>query len=116
MSNNLYVTAAEGKSGKSAISLGLMELLLRNVGRVGFFRPFINIDPDTKKKDNDINLISSHFNLGIPYEEMYAYTVVEADYLVTLSKQEELLEGIFTKYTDLKKNNDFIYFCARKLT
>ena len=54
MSKNLFITATEAKSGKSAISLGVMELLLRNVERVGFFRPFINVDTTIQKKDDDI--------------------------------------------------------------
>jgi phosphate acetyltransferase len=54
MSKNLFITATEARSGKSVICLGVMELLLRNIERVGFFRPFINVDPATNKKDNDI--------------------------------------------------------------
>jgi len=109
MSNNLYVTATETRSGKSVISLGVIELLLSSVGRVGFFRPFINVDPATNIKDNDINLISSYYNLETPYEEMYAYTLKEADSLIALGKQEELLEGIFNKYTEIKKHHDFVF-------
>ncbi len=37
MSKNLFVTATEARSGKSVIALGIMELLIRNVGRVAFF-------------------------------------------------------------------------------
>ncbi|NOR05950.1 MAG: hypothetical protein GQ575_06555 [Deltaproteobacteria bacterium] len=35
MSNNLYVVATEARSGKSAIILGVMEMLLRKIDRVG---------------------------------------------------------------------------------
>ncbi|MEA3359910.1 MAG: phosphate acetyltransferase [Thermodesulfobacteriota bacterium] len=108
MAKNLFVTATEAKSGKSAISLGVIELLLRNVDRVGFFRPFINVDPATQKKDNDINLISSYHKLGIPYDEMYAYTTIEANNLITLGKHDELLEGIVNKYKLIEKNHDFV--------
>ena len=45
MANNLFITATEARSGKSAISLGVMEMLLRKIDRVGFFRPIINVDP-----------------------------------------------------------------------
>lgn len=108
MSKNLFITSTEPRSGKSAICLGVMELLLRNVDRVGFFRPLINIDPHGKEVDNDINLISSYYNLGIPYEEMFAYTTEEADNLITLGKQEELLEGILRKYKNLESKHDFV--------
>jgi len=59
MSKNLFITATEARSGKSAISLGIMELLLRKIDRVAFFRPLINSDKKGRKKDNDINLIAS---------------------------------------------------------
>lgn len=108
MSKNLYITATEAKSGKSAICLGVMELLLRSVESVGFFRPFVNVDQASNKKDNDINLISSYYNLSIPYEEMYAYTMVEANRLITHHKQDQLLEGILNKYKELEKRHDFI--------
>lgn len=108
MAKNLFITATEAKSGKSAICLGVMELLLRNVDRVGFFRPLINVGPDSRKKDHDIDLISSHYKLEIPYQEMCAHTTSEADRLIAFAKQDELLEGIFNKYRELEDNYDFI--------
>jgi phosphate acetyltransferase len=78
MANSLYITATEARSGKSAVSLGLMEMLLRKMERVGFFRPLITVDKGTEGKDNDIDLISSYFHLEIPYESMYGYTAAEA--------------------------------------
>src|SRR6266545_503888 len=43
---NLYVTAMEPDSGKSVVSLGLMELLSGRVERLGFFRPVVAGEPD----------------------------------------------------------------------
>ena len=108
MSKNLYITATEARSGKSAISLGIMELLLRNIDKVGFFRPFINEASAKAGKDPDITLISSHFNLGIPYEKMYAYTTVEASNLLSQGKNDKLLEGVLNKYKELEADYDFI--------
>ena len=108
MSKNLFITATEARSGKSAISLGIMELLLRNIDRVGFFRPFINVAPDAAKKDNDIILFNSHFKLGIPYEKMYAYSITEANNLMALGKHEELLDGVLNKYNEIAKDHDFV--------
>ena len=108
MSKNLYITATEARSGKSAISLGIMELLLRNIDKVGFFRPFINEASAKGGKDPDINLISSHFNLGIPYEKMYAYTTEEASNFLSQGKNDKLLEGVLNKYKELEADYDFI--------
>jgi phosphate acetyltransferase len=105
MSNCLYITATEARSGKSAIILGLMEMLLRKIDRVGFFRPIIS---DVKDQDHDINLVSSHFELGIPYDKMYGFTGTEASNLVSLGKQAEMLEGIINKYNQLNDICDFV--------
>lgn len=108
MAKNLFITATEPRSGKSAIALGIMELLIRNVGRVGFFRPLIHAAPDGKKIDNDIHLFSSYFKLGIPEEKMFAYTLAEAGNLIGRGRQDELLEGIFNAYKEIQKDHDFI--------
>jgi len=108
MSKGLFITATEARSGKSAVSLGVMEMLLRKIDRVGFFRPLINAYPGVEGLDNDINLISSHFKLGIPYEKMYGYTTAEASNLISLGKEDEILEGILQKCNHLKETCDFV--------
>jgi phosphate acetyltransferase len=108
MAKNLFITATEARSGKSAIALGIMELLIRNLGRVGFFRPLIHGTPDGEKTDNDIHLFSSYFKLGIPHDKMFAYTLAEAGNLIGRGKQDELLEGIFNAYKEIEKDHDFI--------
>ena len=106
MSENLFITATEARSGKPAIALGVMDLLLRSVGRAGFFRPLINGDAAVKKvMDHDIHLISSHYKLQSPYSDMYAYTTSEANNLISLGQYEQLLEGIVTKYKELEKRD-----------
>jgi phosphate acetyltransferase len=108
MADSLYITATETRSGKSAISLGVMEMLGRKICRVGFFRPIINATPGSEKRDNDIHLIASHFKLDFPYEKMYGYTTKETADLVSQGKDTEILEGIIKKYDELKKTCDFV--------
>jgi phosphate acetyltransferase len=109
MAKNLFVTATEARSGKSAICLGLMEMLLRHVKKVAFFRPVINVDLSGDELiDRDINLIATHFRLGPACRDMYAYTTAEANDLITLGKSEELLEGVVAKYKALEKDHDFV--------
>ena len=96
MANALYIAATEARSGKTAITLGVMELLLRKVHKVGFFRPIM------KKNDNDIQLISSYFNLKEHYNEMYEITVDDAATLASSGRQEEVLEEIIKKYNELQ--------------
>ena len=83
MSRNVYIAATESSSGKSAIALGMMEMMIKQVGHVGFFRPIISTERGGTERDNDIALISSHFRLDRPYEETYAYTRREANELIS---------------------------------
>jgi len=108
MAENLYVTATKSKSGKSLISFGLMEMLLRNLDKVAFFRPLINVDSAGFTKDHDLNLITEYYKLDIPYEKMYGYTQTEARSLISQGKYQELLEGIVEKYNELEQKCDFV--------
>ena len=108
MSKNLYITAVEPRSGKSLIALGVMELLKRNVEKVGFFRPIINANSQNKEVDNEINLISRYYNLGREYDKMYGFTFQEARALITSGQHQALLEGILNKYNALAIKEDFV--------
>lgn len=107
MSNNLYITAAEERSGKSAIVLGVMQIILKQVGRIAFFRPIIN-DAVFGRHDHDLELVLKYFKLEIPYEESYAFTISQARQLITSGQEEVLIEEILKKYKDLEKKYDFV--------
>ena len=107
MANSLYITSTEARSGKSVISLGIMEMLLRKIGKVAFFRPLVTGIDDPY---DAIKLISSHFNLKIPYDQMYGLTIKEAGALVSYNSEAELIDRIIKKYKRLKENYDFILF------
>jgi phosphate acetyltransferase len=107
MSNGLYITATESGSGKSAIALGVMEMLFRKLDCVGFFRPIIRRDPEDSW-DLDIELMSTQFNLDRPYKKMYGITQTEADRLLTMGKKGEVLERIIEKYKEAQQDCEFI--------
>ncbi len=108
MSKNLYITALEPKSGISLVALGMMECLVRNLVRVAVFRPIVNTKHDADGKDEIIHLISTHYNLDIPYRRMYAFTFEEARDLIAEKKYDKLLEGILDRYKDLEAEYDFV--------
>ena len=110
MANKLYVAATEPRSGKSAIILGLMELLTRNIDKVAFFRPLIDVDHGSGERDNTINLIRNQYNLPTEYEEMYGYTVKEANQLLSMGKNAEFLDGIMSKYNQLVLEINYMTF------
>ena len=88
MSRNVYISATEASSGKSAIALGVMEMMVKKVGHVGFFRPIIAAERGEAERDNDIALITSHFRLDLPYEQAFAYTSREAGELIRAGKTD----------------------------
>ena len=106
MADNLYITATEARSGKSAVALGVMEMLLARINKVGFFRPIIS--PNGSGTDRDIELITTLYGLDASYEEMYAYTFEEAKAMMTSGDTTEVIEGILNKYTRLKEKYDFV--------
>ncbi|WP_243357821.1 phosphate acetyltransferase [Fundidesulfovibrio terrae] len=107
MAKNLYIIATEARSGKSAICLGVMQLLLKDFQRVAFFRPIISGNAQGKK-DHDINLILSQFYLNMRYEETFAYTLDQARDMINQGKHTVLLENILSKYKDLEARYDFV--------
>ncbi|WP_419784927.1 phosphate acetyltransferase [Pseudodesulfovibrio sp.] len=107
MSKNLYVSATEERSGKSAVVLGVMQMLLKEVDNVAIFRPIIN-DPGEGREDHDISLLIEHFKLSIPYQDTYAYTLKQARELINSGQHALLLENILNKYKELEGEYDFV--------
>lgn len=108
MSTNLFIASTEKSSGKSVIALGVMEMLLRNIEKVAFFRPIIDTNTQTSGFDDDINLMLNHFNLKIPYEQTFAFTTSEVTKLISDGKDDLIIEGVLEKYNHLKNNFDFV--------
>ena len=107
MTNSIYITTTEPHCGKSLISLGIMEMLLRKTKRVGIFRPIISRS-SSHKHDKNIDLILSYFNLDINYGDTYAFSKREASALITQDRYDELLDTVIQKYKALESRCDFI--------
>lgn len=107
MRSNLYITPSEARTGKSAVVLGMMQLLLRQVRKVAFFRPIIG-EPVLYDRDHDINLVLQHFKLSQPYTDTFAYTLDEARALINSGQRTLLLENILKKFRELSNSYDFV--------
>lgn len=107
MPQNLYITATEERSGKSVIVLGVMQMLMKEIHKVAFFRPIIS-DTDLGDEDPDISLVLEHFGLEISYEESYGCTLSKAYELINSGKEDQLHDLILKKYKALEANHDFI--------
>ncbi|HUC82068.1 MAG TPA: phosphate acetyltransferase, partial [Flavisolibacter sp.] len=107
MTKNVFIASAEPYSGKSLVSLGLVNMLLGKAQKVGYFKPIINPDP-TEKKDVHINTISSYFSLPLSYEDSYAFTRQQALKLFEMENQGELIDTVIHKIKKLEETHDFI--------
>ncbi|WP_415718667.1 phosphate acetyltransferase [Maridesulfovibrio sp.] len=106
MSKSLYIAATEARSGKSAIVLGVMQLLLTHLRKVAIFRPIIH--DNFRDRDHDIDLILRHFKLPQDYKTTYAYTQSEATRLLNDGKHSLLMEKILERFKALEENYDFV--------
>ena len=72
MSKSLYIATAEANSGKSIVSIGVMQALKGKVGRVAYFRPIIS-DQFEESMDNHIDTMLSYFSLEQTYQDSFAF-------------------------------------------
>ncbi|TFB97577.1 MULTISPECIES: phosphate acetyltransferase [Cryobacterium] len=61
MADSIYITSAEGNTGKSTIALGVLDTLLRSVERVGVFRP---VARSVHHPDYVLELLLAHLATG----------------------------------------------------
>lgn len=107
MNKAIYIAASEANSGKSMLSLGVMQLLLRKKPKVGYFRPIID-NPINGKKDNHINTILNYFKIKCAYDDCYAFTRSELINKLNDDKEDEVISTIIEKYKILEQENDFV--------
>ncbi|PIB37385.1 phosphate acetyltransferase [Reichenbachiella sp. 5M10] len=106
MSNSVFISTIEPNSGKSLISLGLMELLLRKSDKIGYFRPIIKAKPN--RKDSHTDLILSYFNLTQTYEDTYVFSSEEVNTMLGSGQMEQVIDKIIDQYKKIEKDFDFI--------
>jgi phosphate acetyltransferase len=107
MNKAIYITSNGSDSGKSILTIGLMNALLRHKPSVGYFRPIID-DTDDHKKDNHINTILSYFPVSMNYEEAYGYSMSKLIKKWNNNKKEAILNTIISKYKALEERFDFV--------
>ena len=78
MARSLYITSAEGSTGKSSVALGVIEALRHSVARVGVFRP---IARSASERDYVLELLLGRVTASIEYEDAIGvgYDDVHAD-------------------------------------
>lgn len=105
MAESLYIASLEPNSGKLVITLGVMELLSRQVDRLGFFR---SISPVPAEKDNHIRLLSSRFNLSLTPAQMVGVTHDQARSWIADGEERRLFREIVTRFKEAEEQCDFL--------
>lgn len=105
MNKSVYIIAANAHSGKSVVSLGVLQMIMRNTAKVGYFRPIVE---SKSKKDTFIETVLEHFKLDMSYDEAYAYTRQEVIALKNEGNIGEVYDTIIKKYKALESKFDFI--------
>ena len=102
---SLYIAAQEKNAGSLFVSMGMMELLKRNLHRVAFFRPIIS---SRKRKDGDISFILERYKLDMKYEECFVYDIAEVESLIAEGKESEMIENLIIAFKKLEESYDFV--------
>lgn len=71
MSRSIYITSAEGHTGKSTIALGALDALMRVSPRVGVFRPIARA---VAERDEILELLLAHDGVQLDYEDCIGVT------------------------------------------
>ncbi len=102
---SLYISSIESSAGSLIVTMGMMEILKRRLGRVAFFRPIIE---DKEEKDHDIEFVLEKYDIDMRYSQSYGYTVNEAEAMIADNRLNELIENLIEKFKNLENNNDFV--------
>ena len=102
---SLYISAQEKNAGTLFVSMGMMEILKRNLHRVAFFRPII-FSKDIR--DGDIDFILKRYSLDIEYESCYGFDVEYVEGMIATHQTNQLINQLITKFKKLEREYDFV--------
>ncbi len=113
MSKSVYITSAHVRAGKAVVALGVMELLARQVARIGIFRPIISQDVEP---DSMIELLIDRYGLDLSHRDAYAMTYAEAAKHFESGHPERVIEAAVEHFSALKSRFDFIVIIGTDYT
>ncbi len=106
MSSSILVTATQRGSGKSAIALGLINVLELTLGKVGYFKP-IGTTGDNGV-DPDVRLMKDALGLEFTVEEMVSVTMDQVGGALASGGYDQLIERIIESYDRIARKCDFV--------
>lgn len=106
MIKTVFIAGTEPYSGKSIVSIGLVNMLLGKAQKIGYFKPIITQNQQ-EEKDNHIHTILNHFELPMSFEDTYAFTWQQAMQRMETESQGEVIDTIIRKFKYLENKYDF---------
>ena len=103
MSRSVYVASPEGLTGKSAVALGLLDALTREVGSVGVFRPLTTTGSKSEDLDLTVDLLVNQPGILQSYDEAIGVT-----YDAARQDADEALHVIVERFGRLTDRFDVI--------
>ncbi len=102
---SLFISAQEVNAGMLFITMGMMEILKRNLHRVAFFRPIIS---KKDKRDGDIDFILSRYGLDMDYEDCFGFDTEYVENMIASNKTNQLINELMHKFKKLENKYDFV--------
>ncbi|MBP0449690.1 phosphate acetyltransferase [Kitasatospora sp. RG8] len=104
MARSVYVTGINRGDGRQAVELGVMELLTRQVDRVGVFRPLVHAHaPGEPGSDHVVELLRTRYRLDLGPAELYGLTYEEAAALQAAQGQDELVSVLVDRFRAVER-------------
>jgi phosphate acetyltransferase len=108
MAQSIYITSAEGNTGKSTIALGLIETLKRSGRTIGLFRP---VSRSEDQSDYILDFLLEHLWMPGP-----AASYIGATYGEVHADPEAALSRIVVRYKELERDYDVMVILGSDYT
>jgi phosphate acetyltransferase len=108
VATSIYITSAEGHSGKSSIALGVLDTLIHEVPRVGVFRP---IARSITERDYVLELLLAHDGVELEYDECVGVTYDDVH-----SDPDAALATIVERYKAVEEQCDAVVIVGSDYT
>ncbi|MFE0104812.1 phosphate acetyltransferase [Streptomyces sp. NPDC059009] len=103
MTRSVYVTGIDRGDGRQVIELGVMELLTRQVDRVGVFRPLVHDGPDRL-----FDLLRARYRLAQDAASVYGMDYHEASALQAEQGTDELVSRLVDKFHQVAREYEVV--------
>ncbi|MFF3333810.1 phosphate acetyltransferase [Streptomyces sp. NPDC002888] len=103
MTRSVYVTGIDRGDGRQVVELGVMELLTRQVDRVGVFRPLVHDGPDRL-----FELLRARYRLSQDPATVYGMDYPEASALQAERGTDELVSTLVARFHAVARDYDVV--------